>query len=223
MFLSKVLRVIKQRPTYLFSYVRSTFLFYATRVLQLFLLDCQKVRLHKTVRSQSIRNFLAGSELARIKIDAHAVVYENARIEVYDAGVVHIGESTILGDVRIACRQKITIGKRVLSSWNVFIQDYDPHPVTQELRGVQTANMAASFFPSYGEKPEQLPFDWKPSCEEIYIGDDVWLGANCSILKGSRIGSGSVVAVGAVVTGGNFPERSLIAGNPAKFIKELPR
>lgn len=223
MFLSKVIRVIKQRPTYIFPYVRSTFLFLFTRALQSFLLDCQKVRLHPTVRNQNIKNFLAGSDLARIIVDAYAVIYEHARIEVYDSGVVHIGESTILGDVRIACRQKITIGKRVLSSWNVFIQDYDPHPTSQDLRAVQTANMAASFFPSYGKKPAELPFDWKPSCEEIIIGDDVWLGANCVILKGSRIGAGSIIAVGAIVSGGEFPERSLIAGNPAKFIRELPK
>ncbi|AZZ36206.1 hypothetical protein CIK05_05165 [Bdellovibrio sp. qaytius] len=223
MFLLKVFSVIKQRPTYILQYARGTFLFIFTKVLQSFLLDCQKVRLHKSVRSQNIQNFLAGSELARIIVDAHAVVYENARVEVYDAGVVHIGESTILGDVRIACRQKISIGKRVLSSWNVFIQDYDPHPTSQELRGIQTEMMAANFFPRYGKKPEVRPLDWKPMCEEIFIGDDVWLGANCVILKGSRIGAGSIVAVGAVVSGGDFPERSLIAGNPAKFIRELPR
>ena len=222
MFLSKVLRVFKQRPTYIFQYARGTFLFFLTRALQSFLLDCQKVRLHKTVRSQNIQNFLAGSEMARIIVDAHAIVYENARVEVYDSGIVYIGESTILGDIRIACRQKITIGKRVLSSWNVLIQDYDPHPTSQELRGIQAEMMAADFYPRYGERPQVRPLDWKPTSKEIFIGDDVWLGANCAILKGSRIGAGSIVAVGAVVTGGDFPERSLIAGNPAKFIKELP-
>jgi len=82
--------------------------------------------------------------------------------------------------------------------------------------------MTADFFPRYGEKPQVRQLDWKPISKEIFIGDDVWLGANCTILKGSHIGAGSIVAVGAVVTGGDFPERSLIAGNPAKFIKELP-
>lgn len=222
MFLSKVIRVFKQRPTYIFRYVRGTFLFIFTRGLQSFFLDCQKVRLHKTVRSQNIQNFLAGSELARIIVDAHTIVYENARIEVYDSGIVQIGESSILGDVRIACRQKITIGKRLLTSWNVLIQDYDPHPTSQELRGIQVEMMTADFSPRYGKRPQVRSLDWTPNCKEIIIGDDVWLGANCTILKGSRIGSGSIVAVGAVVTGGDFPERSLIAGNPAKFVKELP-
>ncbi|MES2802059.1 MAG: acyltransferase [Bdellovibrionota bacterium] len=161
--------------------------------------------------------------MARITIDAHSVVYEHARIEVYESGVVQVGEFSILGDIRIACRQKVTLGKRTLSSWNVLIQDYDPHPVSKELRAIQIENMAADFFPRYGQKPQTKELNWKPTCEEIYIGDDVWLGANTVILKGSRIGSGSIVATGAVVTGGDFPERSLIAGNPAKFIKELPK
>lgn len=223
MFLTKVFTVIKHRPTYIFQYAWGTCLFFFTRFLQLFLLDKSRIQLHKTVRSQSIRNFLAGSEMARIHIGAHAVVYKNARLEVYDDGVISVGDSSILGDLRIACRKKITLGKRTLSSWNVLIQDYDPHPTSQEMRAIQIANMAAEFFPRYGKKPEVKELLWKSTCVEIYIGDDVWLGANSVILKGSRIGSGSIVATGAVVTGGEFPERSLIAGNPAKLVKELPK
>lgn len=223
MFLAKVFTVIKHRPTYFFQYARGTYLFFLTRFLQLFLLDRKRIDLHSTSRSQSIMNFLAGSEMARISVGAHCIIYENARCEVYDSGTLSIGESSILGDVRVACRKKITLGKRLLTSWNVLIQDYDPHPTSQDLRSKQVAKMAADFTPRFGKKVETENFSWEPTCVEIFIGDDVWLGANCVILKGTRIGSGSIVATGAVVTGGEFPERSLIAGNPAKFIKELPR
>lgn len=223
MLLTKIFLVIKQRPTYFAQYAWGTCLFYFTRVLQYFLHDSTRIHLHPTVRSQSIRNFVAGSEMARIHLDAHCVVYKNTRLEVYDDGVLSIGESSILGDMRIACRQKITLGKRTLISWNVLIQDYDPHPTSQELRAIQIANMAAEFYPRYGKQPPIQELNWQPKCVEIYIGDDVWIGANSAILKGSHIGSGSIVATGAVVVGGHFPERSLIAGNPAKLVKELPR
>ena len=55
----------------------------------------------------------------------------------------------------------------------------------------------------------------------IVIGDDVWVGAGATILKGAKIGSGSVVATGAVVLRGNYPPGSLIAGNPAKAVRQI--
>ena len=52
----------------------------------------------------------------------------------------------------------------------------------------------------------------------VVIEDDVWCGANVTILKGVTIGHGSVVAAGAVVTK-SFPPYSIIGGVPAKLLK----
>ena len=52
----------------------------------------------------------------------------------------------------------------------------------------------------------------------VVIEDDVWCGANVTILKGVTIGRGSVVAAGAVVTK-SFPPYSIIGGVPAKVLK----
>lgn len=52
----------------------------------------------------------------------------------------------------------------------------------------------------------------------IIVEDDVWIGANAIILSGVRIGQGAVVAAGSVVTQDVEPY-SIVAGNPAKFIK----
>jgi acetyltransferase-like isoleucine patch superfamily enzyme len=51
----------------------------------------------------------------------------------------------------------------------------------------------------------------------IMIGDDVWIGANCTILKGVVISKGAVIGAGSVVTR-NIPEYAIAAGNPARVI-----
>ncbi len=50
------------------------------------------------------------------------------------------------------------------------------------------------------------------------IEDDVWIGANVTVLPGRRIGTGSIVAAGAVVAS-DVPPYSVVAGNPARVIK----
>ncbi|MGN0090944.1 MAG: acyltransferase [Alloprevotella sp.] len=61
---------------------------------------------------------------------------------------------------------------------------------------------------------EKLPENDQP----VVIEDDVWCGANVTILKGVTIGRGSIVAAGAVVTQ-SFPPYSVIGGVPAKLLK----
>lgn len=50
------------------------------------------------------------------------------------------------------------------------------------------------------------------------IEDDVWIGANVTVLPGRRIGTGSIVAAGSVVAS-DVPPYSVVAGNPARVIK----
>ena len=58
------------------------------------------------------------------------------------------------------------------------------------------------------------------STKPVIISDDVWIGANAVILPGVTIGRHSVVAAGAVVTK-DVPDNSLVAGIPAKVIRQL--
>lgn len=57
------------------------------------------------------------------------------------------------------------------------------------------------------------------SSGEVCICDDVWIGANVSIMKGLTIGKGAVIAAGAVVTH-DVLEGTVVGGVPAKVIKE---
>jgi acetyltransferase-like isoleucine patch superfamily enzyme len=54
--------------------------------------------------------------------------------------------------------------------------------------------------------------------KKVIICDDVWIGANCIVLPGVTIGSGSVVAAGSVVTK-DIPNNCIVGGIPAKIIR----
>lgn len=56
--------------------------------------------------------------------------------------------------------------------------------------------------------------------QSITIGNNVWIGLNSTILKGTIIGDNSIVSAGSVVKG-NFPANCIIAGNPAKIVKQI--
>jgi acetyltransferase-like isoleucine patch superfamily enzyme len=62
-------------------------------------------------------------------------------------------------------------------------------------------------------------FDAGHQNKKVTIANDVWIGANCIILPGVNIGEGAVVAAGSVVTK-NVEPFSIVAGIPAKFIKQ---
>lgn len=53
--------------------------------------------------------------------------------------------------------------------------------------------------------------------ESVMIEDDVWIGANCTICAGVRIGKGSIIGAGAVVTK-DIPAYSIAAGIPARVV-----
>ena len=61
-------------------------------------------------------------------------------------------------------------------------------------------------------------FSGRPTQRETIIGKDVWIGAGCSIICGVKIGHGSIVGVGSVVTK-DIPPLVVMGGVPAKFIR----
>jgi acetyltransferase-like isoleucine patch superfamily enzyme len=99
----------------------------------------------------------------------------------------------------LCAAERITIGDNVVVGANTSIVDTDFHPLDREKRRDQ---------PSGGQTAP------------VVIGDDVFVGMNCLILKGVTIGDGSVVGAGSVVTR-SVPQDVVVAGNPARIIREL--
>ena len=101
----------------------------------------------------------------------------------------------------ISENSKISIAKDVLIGHNVQIYDSDFHSTN----------------PSKRLKNKLDPPNDKHS---VLIEDNCWIGANCIILKGVKIGKNSVIAANSTVTK-NVPPNKVYGGSPAKFIKDL--
>jgi phosphonate metabolism protein (transferase hexapeptide repeat family) len=74
---------------------------------------------------------------------------------------------------------------------------------------------ASAYFP--GEADEAEFFDWRKS-QRVHIGHDVWIGQGAIVLPGRSIGTGAVVAAGAIVTK-DVAAYTVVAGNPARPIR----
>ena len=128
-------------------------------------------------------------------------LYQRSIIVTRKAGaVIEIGSGVGMSGVTIYARKGIRIGDNTLLGGNVKIFDNDFHPLEAESRRENVEEEIA--------------------CKEVEIGKDCFIGCNAIILKGTRLGDGCVVGAGAVVSG-VFPEKSVIAGNPARVIKTL--
>ncbi len=70
-----------------------------------------------------------------------------------------------------------------------------------------------------GDKFIDVPAHKRPGyiIEPVYIGEYTFIGTGCIILPGTRLGKGCVVGAGSVVKG-EFPDYSIVVGNPAKVV-----
>ena len=119
-----------------------------------------------------------------------------------ESGNISIGDDSGFSSTVFSSRSSIKIGKNVKIGCNSRIYDHDFHAR------------------NYLERRE--PKDWKKAISKsISIGDDVFIGANSLILKGTKVGDRSVIGAGSVVVGIEIPPDSLVAGNPAKVLRHV--
>lgn len=167
---------------------------------------------HSATVADSAR-FLAGGSVSNIaRRRDRILVGEGCRIAgellvFRGKGSIRIGEWCFLGaNSRIWSASAVTIGDRVLISHNANIHDSDSHPLQPDARHRQFRQIAMSGHP---EREDDI--DARP----VVIEDDVWIGFNCIVLKGSHIGARSVIAAGSIVTG-TVPPDSVFIGTEVK-------
>lgn len=116
-----------------------------------------------------------------------------------DAPTLRIGDRTGIGHGCVfVIGREITIGADCRIAGGATFRDSPGHPLDPEAR-------------RRGEPP---PAD---AIKPIVLEDNVWIGSRAMVQAGVRIGTGSVISSGAVVTG-DVPPFSLIAGNPGRRI-----
>ena len=112
-----------------------------------------------------------------------------------------------VGDVLIGHRSRIGMG-------NVLIG-----PVTIGNDVILAQNIVMSGLNHGYEDIHVPPHNQPVTKRKITLEDEVWIGANVVVVAGVTIGKHAVVAAGSVVTK-NVPAYSVVAGNPAKIIKQ---
>jgi acetyltransferase-like isoleucine patch superfamily enzyme len=157
--------------------------------------DCRRIRFH------------AGSTL---QIGAGSLVRANI-VSQRDGVSVVIGRNSSIGEgSTIDCAGQIEVGDDVLVASRCYIFDHNSHAIGWRHRKQDVQDWIQ------GLK------DWSHvTVKPVKIGNKSWIGLNVIVLKGVEIGEGAVVAAGSVVVK-SVPPWTVVAGNPAKVIREIP-
>jgi len=128
----------------------------------------------------------------RVRLDSTLARLELATI---DGGHLEIGNNVFINfGSSIVAAARVSIGDDSLIGTHVTVMDTDFHRVEDK--------------------------EWDTTGRPIILERGVWLGNRSIVLKGVRIGHDAVVAAGAVVTR-DVPPRTVVAGNPARVVREF--
>ena len=128
----------------------------------------------------------------RVRLDSTVAMLELVTLP--DA-VLEVGNNVFINfGSSIVAASRVSIGDDCLIGTHVMVMDCDFHRVEDKA--------------------------WDTTGRPIVIEDRAWLGNRSIILKGITVGHDAVVAAGAVATK-NVPPRTVVAGNPARVVREF--
>jgi acetyltransferase-like isoleucine patch superfamily enzyme len=128
--------------------------------------------------------------------------FHRCSIIVGNNGNLSIGKNVGMSSTAIVCHDNIEIGNNVQIGGNVVIYDTDFHSLNSSYRMDRITDV---------ENTKTKP---------VKIGNNVFIGAHSTILKGIQIGDNAIVGACSVVTK-SIPDNEVWAGNPVGFIRTI--
>ena len=111
-------------------------------------------------------------------------------------GKLELGDKfNITAESTIVCAKEIRFGNDCLVSWDVLVMDSDEHPV-------------------YNKDGERINED-----RPIVVGNHVWIGCKCMLLKGAELPDNTILAAGTALRSAFHGEEQIIGGNPPAILK----
>jgi acetyltransferase-like isoleucine patch superfamily enzyme len=148
----------------------------------------------------------------------HSVIHRSARMDTPPYRIFSLGDYSVIesfacinnavGDVMIGDHTRIGLHSTIIGPVEIGSH-------VNLAQGITVTALNHNF-----DNTEKRIDEQGVSTNPVTIEDDVWIGANAVILPGVTIGNHCVVAAGAVVTK-DVPPHSLVAGVPAKVIKNI--
>lgn len=145
-----------------------------------------------------INNYFDISKDSEIIIGENVIFNESNNIAIKKSGKFTVGKNTYITRGTIACIEKIEIGENCILGEGMKIFDHN-HQYTQEPFSVS-----------------KTEFNTAP----VKLGNNVWTGANCIILKGVTIGNNVILGAGCVIHK-DIPDNSIVINKQEQIIKPL--
>lgn len=130
----------------------------------------------------------------RMLISELVTLGRGSRISIGKKAELFLGKKvTINGNTSILCRKNISFGDGCLLSWDIIVMDTDWHNIECDGEIVN------------------------PDCA-VQVGDHVWIGCRCIVLKGTIIPQNCVIAAGSIISSSNLPENNAVYGGQRKNV-----
>jgi carbonic anhydrase/acetyltransferase-like protein (isoleucine patch superfamily) len=148
-----------------------------------------------------------------VRIGRGASIYLGVMFDLGRQARVAIGAFTLMNGSRIICDSKVEIGDYCLISWNTVLVDNWRLPARASARRRALQELAE-------RSPRRIQAE-QPAAP-ISIANNVWIGFDSCVFPGVSIGEGSIVGARSVVVQ-DVPPFTVVAGNPARVIRQLDR
>lgn len=150
------------------------------------------VGVYTTVQTPTVITIMNNAKLI---VGQNVMIHRGTKIVVHENGTLKINDYTYINEnSRVHCKKCISIGRRCAISWNTNILDTDIHTIQYFKDGKNNHD--------YG----------------VDIGNEVWIGANSTILKGTVIENNCIVAANSLVNG-RLRSKYIHGGNPCQELK----